>query len=174
MALNAPTNSDVSPSSTLINPEDDAVLQAIESIEAQSINAHPKPFRLSNTISDVTHNPPLVISPTKVIEPVVTAPHQPRPAVAPPVTQPPRAPILAPIQPTPEVLPVKKHHKPSTPAEAIAEELKNNPGISLEDAPFQPFPKRYASKKYLATIMSVIAGLVVLGAGVYFVFQVLP
>jgi len=123
--------------------------------------------------STPTPRPPLA-TPSPAQPRPISTPSQPRPepvqlkqVVAPQ----PRAPApIAKAAPSAPTAPVAKRHKPSTIAEAIMEELRNSPDISLEDAPFQPFPRKPRTHKHSGAILAIAAGLTILGAGGYFFF----
>jgi len=195
MGLTPPTTPTAASPHTPSNPEDSVFLQAIESIEAQGINPDPKPYDPASLSTRAPHSTPVSSPGPQVIEPVLAAQPKSQPKSRPkstPTPRPPLAtpspaqpkPISTPSQPRPEPVqprqavapqprtptPVAKRHKPSTITEAIIEELKNNPGISLEDAPFQPFPKRPRAHKHIGTILAIAGGLIILGAGGYCFF----
>ena len=157
-----------------ISPEDDATLQAIEALEARSIDPDPEPYiprvapRPVVTATAVIIEPrtvkivtPVPVPIPKIIEPIIT-----KTAVATAQV------VVKHITPTPTpdtTLPPKpKVHK--TPAVEIAEELANAPPTLPGDAPFQPFSKQKPSKKSLLIIVGVILvlGLIV---GGYFGWQ---
>ena len=161
-----------------ISPEDDATLQAIEALEARSIDPDPEPY-----IPRVAPRP-VVTAKAVIIEPRTVKMVAPTPAPAPKTMEPiitrtavadahnvvkhtTPTPTPAP-KPSPQLLPKPKVHK--TPAVEIAEELANAPPTIPGDAPFQPFSKQKPSKKSLLIIVGVIMvlGLII---GGYFVWQ---
>jgi hypothetical protein len=160
-----PTNPIVPPtaSNQSINPEDDAMLQAIEALEARTVDPDPEPYTPS-----ASRPPAPIIVPKPVVIPVPVAPKVMEPVLA-------KAAVAATtvIANPPEKPPAPKPVRPSvpkTPAVEIAEELANAPATSPEDAPFQPFPKRKPSKKSLLAIVGVIV-LIGLIIGGYFGWQ---
>ncbi len=152
-----------------ISPEDDATLQAIEALEARSIDPDPEPY-----IPRVAPRPVVTATPV-IIEPRAVKVIAPTPAPAPKTmeriitkTSVATAQVVvkhtAPTPtPAPQVLPKPKVHK--TPAVEIAEELANAPPTVPGEAPFQPFSKQKPSKKSLLIIVGVILvlGLIVGG-----------
>ena len=157
-----------------ISPEDDATLQAIEALEARSIDPDPEPY-----IPRVSSRPVVTATPV-IIEPRSIKMVAPTPAPAPKTMEP----IITKTavataqgvvknttptaMPAPQVPPKPKVHK--TLAVEIAEELANAPPTVPGDAPFQPFSKQKPSKKSLLIIVGVILvlGLIV---GGYFGWQ---
>jgi len=163
-----PTTLNIAPVQST-SPEDDATLQAIEALEAITVDLHPRPLQpatppVTQPASAVA-TPPLI---KQVMGPVV----QRTPAAA-PVTQPAPAPIPTPTTPTdkPPQPPLPPKHRPSTPAEAIAEELANAPPSSPKDSLFQPFLRQLPSKKRLVMAIIIGSSVVVLATAGYFVLR---
>ena len=157
-----------------ISPEDDATLQAIEALEARSIDPDPEPYIPRVAPRPVVTATAVIIEPrtVKIVTPV---PVPIRKTIDPIITK--TAIVTAqdivkhttPIPtPAPQLPPKPKVHK--TPAVEIAEELANAPPTLPGDAPFQPFSKQKPSKKSLLIIVGVILvlGLIVSG---YFGWQ---
>jgi len=166
-----PTTLNIAPIQST-SPEDDATLQAIEALEAITVDLHPKPLQPATPPvtqpASVVATPPLI---KQVMGPVV----QRTPAAA-PVTQPaPAAPVPIPTPVThtdkPPQPPLPPKHRPSTPAEAIAEELANAPPTSAKDSLFQPFLRQLPSKKRLVAAIVIGSSVVVLATAAYFVLR---
>lgn len=156
-----------------MSPEDDATLQAIEALEARSIDPNPEPYvprvapRSVITATTVIIEPrvvkvvaPMPAPAPKTMEPIITKTSAATAHVVVKHTTP--APMPA-AMPSPQLPPKPKVHK--TPAVEIAEELANAPPTVPGDAPFQPFSKQKPSKKSLLIIVGVILviGLIVGG-----------
>jgi hypothetical protein len=126
--------------------------QVIEPILAAQPKPRPQP-------TPILRSPLTVPSPSQP-RPIPTAP-QPRPV--PVQLKPVVAPQPRPLPPTtnavpaPPPTPAVKHPKPLTIAQAIIEELKNN-----------PFPKLLHSHKHVGAIVTITFLLVIIGAGSYF------
>ena len=158
--MNPPNNYDQP-----ISPEDDAMLQAIEALEAQTIDPDPKPL-----VPETPATPAPVIA---------TPAAAPEPAPAPVVTPPPVATPLTAIEPTPVTteaptapLTPESSTTPTDPSSAIAAALARGPEATTPQSTYQPFPKKKLGKKPLLIILAIIlvAGL---GVGGYFGWQYL-
>jgi len=146
-----------------ISPEDDAMLQAIEALEAQTVDPDPKPLVPETPVTPA----PVVVTPAP--EPIPTPVITPAPVPTPltvieptPVTT--EAPT-APITPEPATA-------PTDPSSAIAAALARGPETTTPKSTYQPFPKKKLGKKPLLIILAIIlvAGL---GVGGYFGWQYL-
>jgi len=162
-----PTTLNIAPIQST-SPEEDATLQAIEALEAITVDLHPKPLTPATPLvskpTPVAITPPLikqVIGPVVQRTPVVTPAAPPAPATSAPAVS-----IDKPFQP-----PSPPKHRPSSPAEAIAEELANAPPTSAKDSLFQPFLRQLPSKKRLVTAIIIGSSVVVLATAGYFVLR---
>ncbi|MDB5160010.1 MAG: hypothetical protein JWO99_273 [Candidatus Saccharibacteria bacterium] len=146
-----------------ISPEDDATLQAIEALEARTVDPDPEPYTPS-----ASRRPAPAITPKPVVAPIPVAPKVMEPVLAKAAVA--ATTVISAPPETPAAPQPVKPSVPKTPAIEIAEELANAPATSPEDAPFQPFPKRKPSKKSLLAIVGVIViiGLII---GGYFGWQ---
>jgi len=144
-----------------ISLEDDVALQAIEALEAQSIDPHPKPLIPPTPTEPIA---PAVAPPTAVVEPVA-APQPVIEPIAPPVQPPvqPAAPAIAQPAPIPE------RPTPSDPASKMAAELANAP------AKVQSFHFFIDQKRHIKPVPTALAGLgvIALGVSAYFVISML-
>jgi hypothetical protein len=156
-----------------ISPEDNAALQAIEALEARSVDPNPGPLNLDvltqkpMTKQDiakpaapvsVTLTPAQVIQPTK---PTVTVVPKPKPVVIPAV---PATPVPAPIKEVQKSAPVPEKPKvPKTPAEEMADELANVPATRPS---FQFFMRQKASRKQIMIAVTVVI-VIILGVSGY-------
>lgn len=160
-----------------INPEDDVALQAIEALEAQSIDPNPEPFiPVSRPAPMVAPRPtpaPVAPKPKPVepVKPVVVTPIVPK--IPAPVAKPAPTPTVAPAPPKQEVKPkptapdVVAPKKPKKPAEAIAEALANAP----ETVPYRPFVKQKLQAKPFIIGAAVFVVVALFGVGIYIYLQ---
>jgi len=193
-------NGSINLGAAAINPEDDVVLQAIEAIEARSVDLDPEPFiRDPNAPKRVVEaKPPVVASP----KPQVTVAQPPKPAIVPRVAQrvaataiaAPRAAhttqIIPPVAVTPPTLPkqpvapkqVEKPKpipidvvppvKPAAPKKP-AEAIAEALANAPETTPYQPFVHQKIPAKTLITIAIVVGVIILLAAGTFFFLQTL-
>jgi hypothetical protein len=166
-----------------VSPEDDPNLQAIEALEARSIDPNPGPLDLDKLMKAA----PVPARPAQSVKPAATklAPLRPqvapRPAVQPatPVARPVATPIAAqkPVEETVVVAPIKPIEKPvvekpkvpKTPAEEMSEELATIPSMR---PPFQFFLRQKASRKQIGIAIGVLV-VIILGVGGYLGFRAL-
>jgi len=143
--MNSPKQFDPS-----ISLEDDVALQAIEALEAQSVNPNPRPL--------IPEDP--VVTET-VIEPVKPVPMPPIPVASP---EPPT--VITPAQPAiqPDVQPpitvAPEPPVPADPASKMAAELANAPART------QTFRFFVNQKRQLRTIPIAILVIILIGIGV--------
>lgn len=159
-----------------INPEDDVELQAIEALEARTVDPNPGPLRVPTRHRDQPV-PERVITPEpkpveKVIvpAPVVEAPKPAKviaPVVAPPKPQPVAAPKVEPkiIQkPEPKAVPL-------TASAQMDNELAKAPPLNVAQTIRQFFGKQKSS--HPSAIIVVLVLLILIAAGGYFVWHYL-
>ena len=162
-----------------ISPEDDATLQAIEALEARSIDENPAPFipvaapkpapvakvALKPVVAPIEE--PEVVPPTPAPAPIVAPPPQvqaPKPTPAPEIQRPIDPPIVHPTPPPKPTVPKK-------PSEAIAEELENAPAPASR---WHPFAIKVPNPKAMKTMAVIIGIILVVGGATFLVISMLP
>jgi len=148
-----------------INPEDDVELQAIEALEARTVDPNPGPLRVPTRHRDqpvpertVAPEPKPVekpIAPTPVVAPVI----KPQPVkVAPPVIE-----VVKPKpKPEPEVAPL-------TTSDQMNNELAKAPPLNVAQTIRQFFGKQNSSRP--SAIIVAIITLILIAIGGYFAWQ---
>jgi hypothetical protein len=145
-----------------VSPEEDAILLAIEALEARSVDPDPRPLNAPREVAVPPRPAPVAPPmPVKVIEPVIPVPTP----VLRPITPPQPAPIIIKEAPKPIALPPKPV-TPVTPAEAIADALAHAPATKG----FQFFLNQHAPRKPFIIIGAVVI-VIAVGVGAYLILR---